>query len=128
MKLPSLFRPGPAITPGLTRRHAPPFPRRHGGCPMLLRTLASAAVLLTGAALASAQPPAAPVRDPNVRPTAATSTAAEKPAAVVNGEPIALAEVKRLLDLRPYPVALPEEQKKALRQAALEMLVDDMLM
>src|SRR4051794_8033443 len=88
------------------------------------RTLASAAALAAGAALATAQPP---VRDPNVKPATAT-TSAEKPAAVVNGEPIAMAEVKRLLDARPYPVALPEEQKKALRTAAVEMLIDDLLM
>jgi parvulin-like peptidyl-prolyl isomerase len=86
--------------------------------------LASLALLAVGALEANAQ---APRVDPNVTPISVTGPA-EKPAALVNGEPIALTEVKRLLDARPYPNALTEEQKKALRQAAVDMLVDDLLM
>jgi parvulin-like peptidyl-prolyl isomerase len=53
---------------------------------------------------------------------------AAKPAAVVNGEPIAASEIKALLDARPPAVPLTEAQKKELRQAAVDMLIDDMLM
>lgn len=81
------------------------------------------AALLAGAAAAAAQPPRV---DPNVTRTSATGA---KPAAVVNGEPIALNEVKRLLDQRPpSPLTLTKEQQKAMRQAALDMLIDDVLM
>jgi parvulin-like peptidyl-prolyl isomerase len=86
--------------------------------------LASLALLAGSALAANAQ---APRVDPNVTPTSIITTN-EKPAAVVNGEPVAMSEVKRLLDARPYPVSLTEEQKKGLRQAAVEMLVDDLLM
>lgn len=58
----------------------------------------------------------------------AQAPVAEKPAAVVNGEAIAVAEVKALLDQRPSPVALTEAQKRELRQTAVDMLVDDLLM
>jgi parvulin-like peptidyl-prolyl isomerase len=54
--------------------------------------------------------------------------AAEKPAAVVNGEPIAIAEVRAILEQRPSPVPLPEAEKRAMRQAALDMLIEDALM
>ncbi len=87
--------------------------------------LASLALLAASALGVSAQAP--PRVDPNVTPTSVTGPN-EKPAAVVNGEPIALGEVKRLLDARPYPNALSEEQRKALRQAAVDMLIEDLLM
>jgi parvulin-like peptidyl-prolyl isomerase len=102
--------------------------------PALWRTLLGAAVLLGGVAAASAQTKtggaaAAPRVDPNVSPVSANIPAAtDKAAARVNGEMISMAEVKTLLDQRPYPVSLTEEQKKALRQAAVDMLVDDVLM
>jgi parvulin-like peptidyl-prolyl isomerase len=86
--------------------------------------LASLALVAAGAHAAHAQ---APRLDSNVTPTS-VSGASAKPAATVNGEPIDVAEVKRLLDARPYPNSLTEEQKKALRQAAIDMLVDDLLM
>jgi parvulin-like peptidyl-prolyl isomerase len=85
--------------------------------------LAGLAILALGAASAHAQ---APRVDPSVTPTSAG--AVDKPAAVVNGEPIAAIEVRRLLDSRPYPNALTEDQKKSLRQAAIEMLIEDLLM
>ena len=51
-------------------------------------------------------------------------------AATVNGEKILVGDVKKILDhdRRPYPVTLTEEQKKQLRQAALDVLVEDILM
>lgn len=49
-------------------------------------------------------------------------------AARVNGEPISLTEVKAVLDARPSPVALAKDQERAIRKAALEMLIDDVLM
>lgn len=52
----------------------------------------------------------------------------ERPAAVVNGEPIGMTEVKAVLDQRPSPVPLTAAQQKELRHAALDMLVEDMLM
>jgi parvulin-like peptidyl-prolyl isomerase len=85
--------------------------------------LAGLAILALGAASAHAQ---APRVDSSVTPTSAG--AVDKPAAVVNGEPIAAIEVRRLLDSRPYPNALTEDQKKSLRQAAIEMLIEDLLM
>lgn len=62
-----------------------------------------------------------------VRAQAPVGTA-EKPAALVNGEPISMAEVKAVLDQRPSPVPLTAAQQRELRQAALDMLVDDLLM
>src|SRR5438552_482986 len=52
----------------------------------------------------------------------------EKPAAVVNGEAIAMADVRAVLDSRPSPVPLTAAQQRDLRQAALDVLVDDLLM
>lgn len=52
----------------------------------------------------------------------------EKPAAHVNGETVAMADVRALLDARPSPVALSAAQQRELRQAAVDMLIDDLLM
>jgi peptidyl-prolyl cis-trans isomerase C len=52
----------------------------------------------------------------------------EKPAAHVNGEAIAMAEVRAVLEARPSPVPLTAAQQRELRQSALDMLVDDLLM
>lgn len=80
------------------------------------------AALLAGAGAVAAQ---APRVDPNLTRTSATGA---KPAALVNGEPIAMQEVKRLLEQRPAsPLTLTKDQEKAMRQAALDMLIDDML-
>lgn len=49
-------------------------------------------------------------------------------AARVNGETITLSEVKAVLDARPSPVPLTKEQDRAVKKAALDMLIDDMLM
>jgi parvulin-like peptidyl-prolyl isomerase len=48
-------------------------------------------------------------------------------AARVNGEAIPLTDVKAVLDVRPSPVPLAPEQERAVRKAALDMLVDDTL-
>jgi parvulin-like peptidyl-prolyl isomerase len=52
----------------------------------------------------------------------------EKPAAQVNGEAIAMAEVRAVLEARPSPVPLTAAQQRELRQSALDMLIDDLLM
>lgn len=50
-----------------------------------------------------------------------------KPAAVVNGEAIPMADVQLLLSQRQSPVTLTEEQKKQTQQAALNAIIDDVL-
>src|SRR4030095_211330 len=49
-------------------------------------------------------------------------------AARVNGEEISLAELQAVLDLRPSPVPLSKDLHKEMRKAALDMLIDDLLM
>jgi parvulin-like peptidyl-prolyl isomerase len=52
-----------------------------------------------------------------------------RPAAVVNGEPISLAEVKTILDAMPPPVVpATVDQKRELQQNVVDMLIDDLLM
>ncbi len=51
-----------------------------------------------------------------------------KSAVRVNGEDIALAELQAVLDLRPSPVPVSKELQREMRKAALDMLVDDLLM
>jgi parvulin-like peptidyl-prolyl isomerase len=96
--------------------------------------LASAATLLAAAA-AHAQPPQFP-KTP-AAPTAGSGASTqiipvnftnESTAATVNGEKILVLEVKKILDQRPVSVALTEAQKKELRQAAIDVLVEDALM
>jgi parvulin-like peptidyl-prolyl isomerase len=53
---------------------------------------------------------------------------AAKVAAVVNGESIPMSEVQAILDERPPPVAMTEDQRREMRRAALNMLIDDALM
>jgi parvulin-like peptidyl-prolyl isomerase len=55
--------------------------------------------------------------------------AKEGPAAVVNGEVIPQADLQKLLDRTPpSPNPLPEAQKREVRKAALDMLIDDVLL
>jgi parvulin-like peptidyl-prolyl isomerase len=97
-------------------------------------TLASAASIFAAGALAQTPPPSFPKTPPPA--TGGMSSAqilpvslkADHVAATVNGEKILVADVKKVLDSRPYPNTLSEEQKKSLRQAALEVLVEDALM
>ena len=98
----------------------------------LWQTLASAASVCA-AAVAFAQPIPPPAKTPT--PAAApnvqilpVSLKNDQIAATVNGEKILVGEVKKVLDGRPYSVALTEDQKKQLRQAALDVLVEDLLM
>ena len=59
----------------------------------------------------------------------AQSPATPKPAALVNGEPISLADVEQVLKMQgPSATPLSELQKKQMRQEVLSMLVDDLLM
>jgi peptidyl-prolyl cis-trans isomerase C len=57
-----------------------------------------------------------------------------RPAAIVNGEPMSVAEVAAVIKLLPAPKekattpAASEQQQKTLRHEALEMLIDDVLM
>jgi peptidyl-prolyl cis-trans isomerase C len=76
----------------------------------MLRSLAGAAILATLASTAQAQAPA-------------------KPAAVVNGEPITMADVEALLKGR-GPLATPptELQRKQMQLEAVAMLIDDLIM
>jgi parvulin-like peptidyl-prolyl isomerase len=56
------------------------------------------------------------------------SAQAPKPAAVVNGEPIALAEVEAILKLRPTTYLKPTEtEHRELQMEALDMLIDDLV-
>ena len=96
--------------------------------------LASAATL-AAAALASAQP--SPFPKTPATPAAGSGASAqiipvnftnESIAATVNGEKILVAEVRKILDQRPVAVTLTEDQKKQMRQAAVEVLVEDTLM
>jgi peptidyl-prolyl cis-trans isomerase C len=79
-----------------------------------LASLAGAAFL---AALASAGPAHAQANNP-------------KPAAVVNNEPISLAEVDTILRTHggPMPVEIPEAKRREMRREVLGMMIDDLLL
>jgi hypothetical protein len=82
-----------------------------------IRGLAAAALLGCAAGQTPAQPPAAPVTAP-----------AAKPAAVVNGEPITMAEVENTMRaVPPTAVPLTEQAKAQLREDALNALIEEML-
>src|SRR3989442_4691318 len=68
-----------------------------------------------------------PAKSTGGTPGSLTSIKRDKPAAIVNGEPIALSEVSAILEARPSPVPLTEAQKKDMRQSALDLLIDDVL-
>jgi parvulin-like peptidyl-prolyl isomerase len=60
---------------------------------------------------------------------AQTPAAKPRPVAVVNGEPIASADLENLLKKEPPQVVmLTNEQKAEMRKTALDMLIDDVLM
>jgi len=99
--------------------------------PAKWRMLAISAMLLA-AANVFAQPgktPVTPATNNNgsaqIIPVSLTN---EHVAATVNGEKILVGEVKKVLDQRPYPNALTEDQKKQLRHAALDVLIEDVVM
>lgn len=88
------------------------------------QTLASAAVLC------AAQPGFAQASKtlPTSVPIVPVSLTNDQIAAVVNGEKILVGDVRKILDARPYPLTLTEEQKKEMRKAAVDALVEDALM
>ncbi|MCS7046052.1 MAG: peptidylprolyl isomerase [Gemmataceae bacterium] len=49
-------------------------------------------------------------------------------AAIVNGEPIPLKDLHNVLELRPISPKLSKELQREMRRAALDMLIDDLLM
>jgi parvulin-like peptidyl-prolyl isomerase len=82
-----------------------------------IRGLAGAALLAcaTGSALAQA-------------PAATPAATASRPAAVVNGEPIPMADLEAMIRMAgPQPSPLTEQAQRELRDDALEMLVEDVL-
>ncbi len=92
----------------------------------LWQTLASTAIL-AAAGLGSSQPAktASTTGTASIVPVSLTN---EQVAATVNGEKILVGDVRKILDARPYPLPLTEEQKKEMRKAAIDALVDDALM
>jgi parvulin-like peptidyl-prolyl isomerase len=99
--------------------------------------LVSWALLLAGAAVSWAQAPAGqtPAAKPPVKAetypspvSADIPNAADKPAVTVNGEMVSMADVKAMLESRPYPTSLKADEIKGYRQATLDMLIDDVLM
>jgi peptidyl-prolyl cis-trans isomerase C len=95
---------------------------------LTLGGLAGAAILGCVSAPANAQGlQSAPVRP--TPPAATAPTAAPKPAAVVNGEQIAMAELEAVLKRQPpQPTAMPERMQIAVRREALAMLIDECLL
>lgn len=81
-----------------------------------------------------AQPPKAPATPAIPAVSAGTGSVIpvnytnEQIAATVNGEKILIGEVRRLVDSKPYPLSLTEEQKKVIRSTALDSLIEDALM
>lgn len=105
---------------------------------MLARTANWQILAISAVLLAVTQAPAQTTPPPKTPATPASSSGSaqiipvslsnDHVAATVNGEKILVGEVKKILDQRPYPVALTEEQKKQLRQSAVDVLVEDVLM
>jgi peptidyl-prolyl cis-trans isomerase C len=95
------------------------------------RKLLGLAIWLGCASAASAQLPAGkpPAKSETYvsQVSANIPAAADKPAALVNGEMVSMADVKTLLESRPYPNTLSAADIKGVRQAAVDMLVDDVL-
>ncbi len=91
-------------------------------------TVASAAIF-AGPSLAPAQPA-------KTLTTTGTGTVQiipvslknEQIAATVNSEKILVGDVRKILDSRPYPLTLTEEQKKEMRKAAVDSLIEDVVM
>src|SRR4051812_48327436 len=81
----------------------------------------AAALLASCAAGAGAQVPSTPG-------TPSQGAVTDKPAVRVNGEPIMDSEVQAVLDARPSPVPLSKELQLEMRKAAIEALVDDLVM
>jgi peptidyl-prolyl cis-trans isomerase C len=99
--------------------------------PQATRHILAGLVILCLTAIVDAQAPLAKQTPPSssvsaqILPANVTNNMV---AATVNGEKILVAEVRKILDERPYPMALTDDQKKHLRQAALEVLIEDVVM
>src|SRR5437773_2502249 len=98
-----------------------------------LRNLVSVAVLATLSGTLWAQAPTTPPKQdplpPKNPPAVNVAQPPAKPAATVNGEAILVGEVKALVDQQPPPPnPLTKAQQFSVQQAALEMLIDDLLM
>src|SRR5262249_43546916 len=92
-----------------------------------IETLAGTAALFFLAMGATAQAPVAPPQKPAPVPVQAPAAPAT-PAAVVNGEPITVAEIEAVVKLFPPPATpLTETQKHQMQLEALDMLIDDVL-
>jgi peptidyl-prolyl cis-trans isomerase C len=90
---------------------------------------------LTARTHAQGTPPKAPAPAPAATPAQAppaapaSATAAAKPVAVVNGEPIPMADLETVLkQAPPMAVQLPEDRKKQMQREALAMLIDEVLL
>ena len=97
------------------------------------RGVAGVAALACTVAGASAQAPGQPAQPPAAAAQAPARPAApadlSKVVAVVNGEPITMADVDAVLKMAgPAPMPLPEEQQKERLKIAVSMLIDNVLM
>lgn len=90
-----------------------------------MRAISAICISLAITLPAAAQPAKTTSTGAQIIPVSYTN---EHVAATVNGEKIFVGEVRKILDQRPVVIALSESQKKELRQAALDVLVDDALM
>jgi parvulin-like peptidyl-prolyl isomerase len=94
------------------------------------QTLITLAIALYGIGAAAAQAPtqSAGKNETYVSPVSANiPNSPDKPAALVNGEMISMADVKAALESRPYPNALKAEDIKGYRKATIDLLVEDVL-
>jgi peptidyl-prolyl cis-trans isomerase C len=92
--------------------------------------LTGAWALACGVGVVSAQdPPPVPMPPMNAVVPASANTPAPKPAAVVNGEVIALTDLENALkQAGPTAVPMTAEQRRAAQNQALGMLIDELLM
>lgn len=74
------------------------------------------------------QPPKLPTPSPLQPVQQVSGSETIKPAAIVNGEPVTLTDLSALINARPPAVPLTEAQRREVRKAALDLLVDDLLM
>lgn len=86
------------------------------------------AALLIAVGFARSQPAKTPPTTGGQVPIIPVSLTNEQVAATVNGEKILVGDVRKILEARPYPLTLTEEQKKEMRKAAVDSLVEDVLM
>jgi parvulin-like peptidyl-prolyl isomerase len=98
---------------------------------VISRTFASWVLWLVGAGLVGAQTPAGAPPKAETYPSPVSANipaAADKPAVLVNGEMISMADVKAMIESRPYPTTLKADEIKGYRQATLDILIDNELL